>query len=96
MSYKGDLYFGTISLNNSIFNLPAGVSPMLTSMNTIGRVEEDICEVRLRPPERTLGMMCQRWVTSVTDAQPQLPQPPKAARRHSLSSSLARTSRTLK
>ena len=46
MSYKGDLYFGTISLNNSIFNLPAGVSPMLTSMNTIGRVEEDICEER--------------------------------------------------
>ena len=45
-SYKGDLYFGTISLNNSIFNLPAGVSPMLTSMNTIGRVEEDICEDR--------------------------------------------------
>ena len=35
--------FGTISLNNSIFNLPAGVSPMLTSINTIGRVEEDIC-----------------------------------------------------
>ena len=41
--------FGTISLNNSIFNLPAGVSPMLISMNTIGRVEEDIiCEERRR------------------------------------------------
>ena len=35
---------GTISLNNSTFNLPAGVSPMLISMNTIGRVEEDISE----------------------------------------------------
>ena len=41
--------FGTISLNNSIFNLPAGVSPMLISMNTIGRVKEDIiCEERRR------------------------------------------------
>jgi hypothetical protein len=28
---------GTISLNSSIFSLPAGVSPMLTSMKTIGR-----------------------------------------------------------
>ena len=31
-------YFGTISLNNSIFMRPAGVSPILTSMKTIGRV----------------------------------------------------------
>ena len=30
--------FGTISLNNSIFMRPAGVSPILTSMKTIGRV----------------------------------------------------------
>ena len=37
--------FGTISLNSSIFNLPAGVSPILMSMNTIGRTEEDICGV---------------------------------------------------
>jgi hypothetical protein len=48
LSYKEEALcttdFGTISLNNSIFNLPAGVSPMLISMNTIGRVEEDICE----------------------------------------------------
>jgi hypothetical protein len=45
--------FGTISLNNSIFNLPAGVSPMLISMNTIGRVEEDILSVTTACMSRT-------------------------------------------
>jgi hypothetical protein len=36
------MYLGTTSLNSSIFSLPAGVSPMLTSMKTIGRCEEAI------------------------------------------------------
>ena len=34
-------HFGTMSLNNSIFNRPAGVSPILISMNTMGLVELD-------------------------------------------------------
>ena len=32
-------YFGTMSLNNSIFRRPAGVSPMLMSINTTGLIE---------------------------------------------------------
>lgn len=43
-------YLGTISLNSSIFSLPAGVSPMLTSMKTIGRCVEVIA-VRREEPE---------------------------------------------
>jgi hypothetical protein len=35
-------YLGTMSLNSSIFSLPAGVSPMLTSIKTIGRCVEVI------------------------------------------------------
>jgi hypothetical protein len=35
-------YLGTMSLKSSIFNLPAGVSPMLTSIKTIGRCVEAI------------------------------------------------------
>ena len=35
-------YLGTMSLNSSIFSLPAGVSPMLTSIKTIGRCVEAI------------------------------------------------------
>lgn len=38
-------YFGTMSLNNSIFILPAGVSPMLMSMKTTGRVGAMMVEV---------------------------------------------------
>ena len=34
--------FGTISLNSSIFSRPAGVSPILMSINTTGRVLDDI------------------------------------------------------
>jgi hypothetical protein len=33
-----ETHLGTISLNNSIFILPAGVSPILMSMKTTGRV----------------------------------------------------------
>ena len=33
---------GTISLKSSIFSLPAGVSPIFMSINTTGRVLEDI------------------------------------------------------
>lgn len=32
-------HFGVTSEKSSIFNRPAGVSPMLMSMKTIGRVE---------------------------------------------------------
>jgi hypothetical protein len=39
---RGQEYLGTTSLKSSIFSLPAGVSPMLTSMKTIGRCEEAI------------------------------------------------------
>jgi hypothetical protein len=39
-------HFGTISLKSSIFSLPAGVSPILTSMKTIGRWGEDIVVVK--------------------------------------------------
>lgn len=35
-------HLGTISLNSSIFSLPAGVSPILMSMKTTGRVEDDM------------------------------------------------------
>lgn len=35
---KFSAVLGTISLNSSIFRRPAGVSPMLTSMKTMGRV----------------------------------------------------------
>ena len=35
-------HFGTISLKSSIFIRPAGVSPILMSINTIGRVVDDI------------------------------------------------------
>lgn len=35
-------YFGTISLKSSIFKRPAGVSPILMSIKTIGRVVDDI------------------------------------------------------
>lgn len=34
--------FGTISLKSSIFNRPAGVSPILMSMKTTGRVGGDV------------------------------------------------------
>lgn len=37
--------FGTMSLKSSILILPAGVSPMLISMKTIGRVVEDMVMV---------------------------------------------------
>ena len=35
---RQNTHFGTISLNNSILSLPAGVSPILTSMKTTGLV----------------------------------------------------------
>lgn len=35
---------GTISLKSSIFRRPAGVSPILTSINTMGRVVEVMFE----------------------------------------------------
>ena len=35
-------HFGTISLKSSIFIRPAGVSPILMSIKTIGRVVDDI------------------------------------------------------
>jgi hypothetical protein len=41
-------YLGTMSLNSSIFSLPAGVSPMLMSMKTIGRCVEAIVRWVLR------------------------------------------------
>lgn len=37
----GVAYLGTMSLNSSILRRPAGVSPMLMSMKTMGRVVED-------------------------------------------------------
>jgi hypothetical protein len=47
---KGSIatYLGTMSLNSSIFSLPAGVSPMLMSMKTIGRCVEVIVRWVLR------------------------------------------------
>ena len=36
---------GTISLKSSILILPAGVSPILMSMNTIGRVVDDMLAI---------------------------------------------------
>ena len=39
---RQNTHFGTISLNNSILSLPAGVSPILTSMKTTGLVTDVI------------------------------------------------------
>jgi hypothetical protein len=53
---------GTISLKSSIFSLPAGVSPIFMSMNTTGRVLEDILS------EEAVGSIEEEAPTTATNA----------------------------